>query len=717
MQPSGPFTRDLVLVGGGHAHALVLRAWAMDPLPGARVTLVDPAPVAAYTGMLPGFVAGHYGRHEIMVDLDRLCLIAGARRLLARATGLDPGKRLLRLETGEDLPFDVLSLDTGAGSAPQGLAGFADHGLAVKPFGAFAERWEAFLAGRAPGDRLAVLGGGAGGVEVALAAAHRLGPGAVTLVEAGREVAAALPPRARGLLRAALARQGVDLREGQAPRAVTGQGVTLADGISVPARLVLGVTGAVAPGWLADSGLALDRGFVAVDGFLQSSDPAVFAAGDCAALTETPRPRAGVYAVRAAPVLHANLRAALSGAPLRRFRPQADHLKLIATGPRHAVAEKAGLALAAPWVWRLKDRIDRRFLARLSGMPARPAPPVPLRAAKGFADLLAAAPLCGGCGAKAAPAALAAAVAGLDGPGDDAAVIVTGGVQQVLTTDALRAVTADEARMARIAAVHAMGDIWAMGAEPQAALLQVTLPRSGARIEARMLARATAAAAAEVAAAGARLVGGHSAVGAEFTVGLTVTGLLPGGRAPVRKTGLGPGQALVLTKPLGTGLVLAAAMAGAPAPGLVWGEAVEAAFAAMLRPLAAEAAVLRGVATAMTDVTGFGLAGHLLEMLGPETGAEVDLSALPVLPGAAEAVAAGIASSLAPANRAAALGRIAGAEAALAALAFDPQTAGGLLAAVPETALEATLSALAAAGVQARAIGRTRPGAGRLTLR
>jgi selenide,water dikinase len=716
MQADWPATRDLVLLGGGHAHALVLRRLAMDPLPGARVTLIDPAPVAAYTGMLPGFVAGHYRREEIMVDLARLCARAGVRRIADRATGLDLAAREVLLASGGRIGFDLLSVDVGAGSAPRDLPGFDAHGLAVKPFGSFATRWEAFVATAAPADRVAVLGGGAGGVEIALAAAHRLGPGRVTLVERGPHPAAALPPRARARLVRALAEAGVDLRCGQAPVAVTADHVALADGTRVAAALVLGVAGVRAPDWLAATGLETGNGYLRVDGHLRCSDPAVFAAGDCAHLTDSPRPKAGVYAVRAAPVLAANLRAALSGAALRRFRPQRDHLKLIALGPRAALAEKAGLVLAAPALWRLKDRIDRRFLDRLNEPAAVPRPMAPPGSAEGLAELLSGAPLCGGCGAKAAPQALAAAVAGLDGPGDDAAVLATGGATQVLTTDSLRTVTGDEALMARIAAVHALGDIWAMGASPQAALVQVTLPRAAPRIEARMLARTTAAAAAEIARHGARLVGGHSAVGAEFAVGFTVTGLMPPGRPPVAKRGARPGDALLLTKPLGTGTVLAAAMTGVATPGLLIGEALETAFAAMLLPTGPAAAVLAPLAQAMTDVTGFGLAGHLLEMLdGSACDADLSLAALPCLPGAEALAAAGVASSLAPANRASAAGRLTAPDSPRSALLFDPQTAGGLLAALPQPQVPAALAALHALGETATVIGHVVPGSGRIT--
>jgi selenide,water dikinase len=699
-----PIRRDLVLAGGGHAHALVLRRFAMRPPEAVRLTLIDPVPAAAYTGMLPGYAAGHYARHEVMVDLVALAQAAGARLVLDRVTGIDRAARQVALADGPPVAYDVLSLDVGAGTAMPELPGFAEHALAAKPFGAFADRWEAFLADPAARPAVAVLGGGAGGAELAMACAYRLAPrqGRVTLIERGPAIAATLPAAARRRLAAALAGRGVTVLTGAAPAAVDAAGVTLADGRRIAAGLVIGAAGVRPPAWLADSGLALHAGFVAVDRHLQSSDPAVFAAGDCAHLAASPRPKAGVYAVRAAPVLAANLAAALAGAPLRGFRPQRDHLKLIAEGGRSALAEKAGLVLAAPWLWRLKDRIDRRFLARLTPAPA-PAGDDP--------------PLCGGCGAKVGAAALAEGLAGLPpgdrlaGPGDDAALLETGGARQLLSTDLLRALTLDEAVMAEIAANHALGDIWAMGAEPQGALATVVLPRAAPAIEARMLARLMAGARRALAAAGCPILGGHTASGAELMVGFAVTGLMPPGAAVRTKGGARPGDALLLTKPLGTGTVLAAAMAQRRAPGVVTGEAAAAALGSMRRPSATAAAILAPAARAMTDVTGFGLAGHLLEMLAAAgAGAEIALAALPLLPGAEALAAAGAASSLAPANRAFAAGRVQGAEGARGALLFDPQTCGGLLAAVPAGRAEALLAELAAAGVAAARIGRVREG-------
>lgn len=702
-----PQTRDLVLVGGGHAHALVLRAWAMDPLPGARLTLIDPAPAAPYTGMLPGLVAGHYRIDEIEIDLVRLARAAGARLVAGRAVALDPVAQRLQVEGRPPIAFDILSLDIGIGTGLPEVPGFADHAVAAKPMADFARAWAAFLA-RGGAAEVAVIGAGLAGVELALAIDHALRDRParrITLIEAGPAALAALGAPARARILAELGRRGIGLRLGTAVGAVESGGVVLADGARVPAGLVLGAAGARPQGWLQGTGLHLTRGFVTVDATLASvSHPTILAAGDCAHVAPAPRPKAGVYAVRQAPVLRDNLRAALMGRPLRPWRAQRDHLKLVALGDRRAVAEKWGRALPLParTAWAIKDRIDRRFMAMFANLPAMPAPPLPAEAAAGLAEALGDRPLCGGCGAKLGPGLLGRVLAGLPGTaglGDDAAVLQVGDARQVIATDHLRALTLDPWLMGRIAAVHALGDIHAMGARPQAALAHVVLPPLSEALQERTLAELMAGITAALAQAGAVLVGGHSTQGAELVAGLTVTGLA--GDRVLTKGGAVPGDALVLTRPLGSGTILAAEMAGA-APGGV----VAALLAALPQDQGAAAAILAPVARAMTDVTGFGLAGHLDEMLRPDgLSADLDLAAIPLFDGAEALAAQGWASTVAPANRAALLGRIAAPATPRAALLFDPQTCGGLLAALPAAGAAPALAALRAAGYTAARIG------------
>ena len=292
------------------------------------------------------------------------------------------------------------------------------------------------------------------------------------------------------------------------------------------------------------------------------------------------------------------------------------------------------------------------------------------------------------------------------GPGDDAAIIrQAGGGFQVISTDHLRGFVADPEVMARIAAVHALGDVWAMGAKPQVALASIILPQMSDALQARTLAEVTGALRKIVEGAGAQLVGGHTTMGAELTLGLTVTGLCEG--PPLTVAGAKEGDALVLTRPIGSGVLLAADMAGEAS-----GRDVAAALEVMQTPQGAAAEVLAGVAHAMTDVTGFGLAGHCRAICAAsDLDAVLRCGAIPVYDGARALSEAGMSSSLMPANRVDA--PVEGME---EPLLWDPQTAGGLLAAVPGNDVEAVLTRLSAAGVEGHLVGALQAGTGRITL-
>ncbi|PTX54195.1 selenophosphate synthase [Litoreibacter ponti] len=699
-----PFSRDLVLVGGGHTHALVLRKWAMDPLPGARVTIIDPNATAAYSGMLPGHVAGHYTRAELDIDLVRLSQFAGARFVQGRACAVDRGRGVVQVEGLPDIGYDVLSLDVGITSRMPDLPGFAEYGVPAKPLGPFAQRWAAFRDGSGPAQ-VVILGGGVAGVELAMAMAHGLRAVGrapeVTILE--RDTAlTAVGGSAAVKLRAAMRAAGVTLRENCAPVRLHSGAVELEDGSELTAGFVTGAAGAHPYPWLAQSGLTDEAGFVEVDARLRTRDGSIFAVGDCAEMVETPRAKAGVYAVRQAPVLLNNLRATLSGAGgLRPYVPQKDYLKLISLGEKSAQAEKFGIALAGPALWRWKDRIDRKFMAQFDDLPAPEAPDLPWPRAAGAASEDK--PLCGGCGSKLGRAVLQSALG--ETIGDDSAVLDTGGAQQVISTDHLRGFLADPLAMTRIAAVHALGDIWAMGAAPQAALAQITLPRQTPELAERHMAEIMETARAVMGEAGAEIVGGHSTMGAELIVGFTVTGLCE--RAPITLAGARPGDRLILTKPLGSGVLMAAHMRHAGP-----GADIAACLARMAQPQGAASELLRG-ASAMTDVTGFGLAGHLRNICEASgVGARIMLRDIPLLKGALDLSEKGVRSSLYAQNRA---GFEDLADDGPAALLFDPQTAGGLLAAIGGDA-DAICRDLRQAGFEAAVIGEVTDAPGQIEI-
>ncbi|MEP2921267.1 FAD-dependent oxidoreductase [Sulfitobacter sp.] len=356
--------KSVVLVGGGHTHALVLNALKDAPLAGAHVTVINPGSTAPYSGMLPGFVAGHYTREELDIDLAALTAKVGATLIDGRAVSMDPQQRKIGLEDGRTLSYDLASVDVGITSRMDGLAGFVEHGVPAKPLADFSAKWDSFRSS-AGIKHVAVIGGGIAGAELAMAMAFALrnhaGPVSVKLLDRS-QILSANSAKAQARVRRALGENGVEVLEGIGVAAVTANGVTLADGRSLDANFIVGAAGATPHGWIADTGLDLKDGFIAVDQSLESSSSGVFAVGDCAHMTYNPRPKAGVYAVRQAPVLLRNLRNALAGAPLSHYDPQADYLKLVSLGGKRAFGEKMGIGLAGSLVWRLKDKIDRDFM-------------------------------------------------------------------------------------------------------------------------------------------------------------------------------------------------------------------------------------------------------------------------------------------------------------------------------------------------------------------
>lgn len=373
-----PAFADLLLLGGGHAHVEVLRRLALRPVSGLRVTVLCREPHTPYSGMLPGLTAGIYGFDDAHIDLRRLAWRAGARFLAGAATGLDPTARRVACRDRPPLRYDLLSINTGA-TPSLDVPGAADHAVPVKPIARFLERWRALrerVAARDGPTRIGVVGGGAGGVELLLAIRRALSDSAAPvpalhLVTRDAEI---LPGHGAGVvrrLRRALARHGVAVHTGFAVARVEAGAVVDAADRRLGLDEILWVTEAAPARWLAGSGLAVDaHGFLRVGETLASvSHPEVFAAGDVAVVDGHPRPRAGVFAVRQGPVLADNLRRAVEGRKLRRHQPQRRYLALIGTGDGRAVASWAGLGWEGRWVWRWKDRIDRRFMDRYDARP------------------------------------------------------------------------------------------------------------------------------------------------------------------------------------------------------------------------------------------------------------------------------------------------------------------------------------------------------------
>lgn len=724
--------RDLVLVGGGHTHALVLRRLGMRPLADTRITLVSPDSMTPYSGMLPGMVAGHYTVDDIHIDLRRLCQWADVRFVRDHVVALAPGQRQLTLASGAPLHYDLLSLDIGSTPDLDSVPGARAHAVPVKPVSSFRQRWDALLERlrRQPQQqaRICVVGAGAGGTEMILAIARALSreqiSAGLTLVS-GSQLLPGYPARARRAMARELARAGVRLVADFNVASVGAQQLTDTTGRTQAFDFLLWCTGARGAPWLAEAGLATtDNGFVRVGKNLQSiSHKGIFAAGDCAWLEGLHLPRAGVYAVRQAPVLAHNLAACVAGRPDRDFHgyaPQRHVLSLLSAGRRHAVASRGGLSVEGAWVWRWKDRIDRHFMRRFSDLPPRPGMAVQaLKAPDGDADIM----HCQGCGAKLGPDSLHQALDGLEGyarqdvltdfrSGDDAALVRWPANQLLVQSQDYFPAFIDEPYLfGRIAALHALSDLHAMNATPHSALATVCIAHHHARLQQRDLRRLMQGALSALNESHCSLLGGHTIEGPQMAAGFAVNGSADPSQL-LHKSGARPGDALLLTKPLGTGILLAAQMRQR-----CKGPWLDDALESMLSNHGVAAAVLaQHGATACTDITGFGLLGHLREMLQKSrVGACLTLTSLPVLPGVITLAGQGIHSSLKPANDVALLHcQLAPGmdDHPLLAVLTDPQTSGGLLASIPVAQQDACVTALSALGLPCWHIGHCTEEAG-----
>ena len=653
-----------------------------------QVLLVSRHSTALYSGMVPGLVAGLYQPNECAIDLRRLCGQVGVTFVQAEITGLELELRELQLQGRPPLRWDVLSLDLGSVTA------VADAAIAVKPL----EPFLAWSQAQASGSSLRIRGGGAAAVELALAFRAR-----------------GLAPRL--LLRGEALQLGSAAANRAAERLLAEAGIAVERRVAADAAADLACTGSHAPAWLAASGLPVEpaTGRVLTHASLQVlGQERLFAVGDCGLIQADPRPASGVWAVRAAPVLAANLQQALErpGTALQAWRPQARALQLLGDGGWHPGGARA-LALYGPWalgpsrlLWQWKDRIDRQFMAGFSGLAAMaPAGGEPMA--------------CRGCAAKLPAAPLEAALARLHPDGalpaaEDAALVGqgAGGEWLLQSVDGFPALVDDPWLNARLTTLHACSDLWASGAAVQSVQALVTLPQQAPALQETLLLQTLAGVQSVVGPMGARLIGGHTLEGrdgAGLSLALTVNGSAPPqGHWP--KGPLQAGEVLLLTRPIGTGVLFAAAMAGMAEPG--W---LDQALALMQQSQGPLVELLRHHGCrACTDITGFGLLGHLGEMLAPTSRVQLNPGSIPALAGALPLLERGVASTLAPSNARALqllegpvelLGPTAGAHrAAQLALLIDPQTCGPLLAALPADCAAEAVAALGRLGFPAAAV-------------
>jgi selenide,water dikinase len=365
--------KHLVLIGGGHSHAIALHRFGKHPVPGVRITLISEAEDTPYSGMLPGYVAGYYSYADCHIDLRSLCDFAQAQFICDRAIGLDLASQQVRCSNHSAIPYDIVSLDIG--STPTLPIALEEHNIAAKPVRAFLKWWHHLCKTLQPGLRLGIVGGGTGGVELALNMHHRLqellpADGfTIHLFQRDRSLMPQHNAWVRHHFHHLLEQRGIQVHLGETVQAARAGQLFCQSGLTIACDETVWVTQSSAPAWIRESGLQVnDAGFILVDDTLRSlSHSTVFATGDIATMINFQRPKAGVFAVRQGKPLFRNLRAILTEPAgqthrLRPYHPQSRYLSLIGTGDGRAVASYGRWGWQSGCLWHWKDRIDRRFM-------------------------------------------------------------------------------------------------------------------------------------------------------------------------------------------------------------------------------------------------------------------------------------------------------------------------------------------------------------------
>lgn len=695
---SAPIFKELVLVGGGHSHALVLRRWAMKPLAGVRLTLISPQSMTPYSGMLPGLIAGHYGFEQTHIDLVKLSLWANVRFIQDKVIAINAEAKTLTLENRPEIEFDVVSIDTGS-TPNKSIEGSAQYSTSVKPISDFYARWK-LIEERARQQKinsLAVVGGGAGSVEVILAAASKLQKTHPTLqfhlITGADDILSGYNRAVITRVKRQFDKYYISLHNSARVTHLSEGTIYCEQSEPILADEIIWCTQASGASWLQKSQLDCDDdGFMKVRQTLQSLRyDYVFGAGDIANMLAHPRPKAGVYAVRQAPILLANLQAVLLDKKLVDYKPQDGFLSLLALGEKKATGSKSFFSFSGDWVWRWKDSIDRKFMQKFHQLPPlamSSSATVNQRLIDGDEQTEQHDPLkrCAGCGAKIGTKVLQQVLDEVLGKGhyqpQDAVQISNNSEIIYQSVDAIKSPIQDPWLFGQIAVSHALSDLYAMNLRPDSAQVLITLPYASQTIQKRQLKMLMQGIFMQLDALQCRFLGGHTSEAAELSVGLVVNGTQQQA-ALFNKQGLMPGDKLVLTKPLGTGVILAAGMQG-----LCDGEVFNQAVSSMLQANEQAAKLLSELdVQACTDVTGFGLLGHLNELCQASAcAATLKLSAIPLLAGAEALAEKNIKSSLYRQNRQTLEAIIWGENVIQNPrfdLLFDPQTSGGLLAGIP----------------------------------
>ena len=724
--------KNLVLVGGGQTHAPVLKKLGMKPTTNYKITLISNNSIVPYSGMLPGYIAGTYTKEECMIDLRHISNYVGAVFVQGDVVGLDLINKFVFLENRPPIPYDILSLNVGIVPNLDSVVG-KEYVTPIKPAISFFYTWIEILSRIRKGEfgnnfRVGILGAGAGGIEVAFAMHSRLTsiiPNLeIHIFQRTKEILTGTNDGVRKKILQSLTEKKIQLHLNQEICKITkNKNVLVAKtlhGNLFDLDFIVGSVKAKTLDWIENTELKKDEnGFVLVNEFLQSvSHPDVFAVGDIASMQKYPRPKAGVFAVRQSLPLYKNIIHSLKEEVLEEYIPQKNFLTLMNTGDGNAIASRGNISLGkSKWIWEWKNWIDLGFMQKFQNLPSK-------MSVSDMDKEIDEVFQCRGCGSKAGSellnkalnrmetylpnvkteksnTKLAKTLVGLKEREDSSLVKISKKTYLIQSVDYFKPIVDDLFIAGKIAANHSLNDLYAKGVTGHSAQAIVSL---GEDANEEDLFQLLAGACSVFQKEGVELLGGHTNSGTEMGIGFVCNGF-SNSKIFYSKSKANPGDTLILTKPIGVGLVFAAEMRNKVSP-----LCVDAAIRSMLLSNFSALDILKKFKVgACTDVTGFGLAGHLFEMVRASTVvANINLGKIPLLFELNTILEKNpeIQSSLFPSNwKSYEPYILGGKENIIYPLLFDPQTSGGLLFSIDSKQADQCILEFKKQGYEAAIIG------------
>ena len=606
------FTKQLVLIGGGHANVQVLKKLCMNNIKGLHTILISEHFEAIYSGMTPGFIHEDFSREEISIDLQRLCFNAGATFIKDKVIKLDTNHKELHLQNFPTVNYDLLSINTGSISNTKKInIENSSKCFFVKPISSLVKNLNQIdQIVKNNKNKIVIIGGGVASYELAFSLKRRYESLAEFTI-LGKKILKEknLNKKTKNDLKGIAENLNIKVYQGEVI-SISEKYLTLNNGEKIDCDLSLISTGASIESWLLESNLSKDeKGFIKVnDNLLSIYDKNIFVTGDACSIENKPKPKSGVMAVRQGETLKENIFLKLTGKNLIKFKPQKNWLYLIGTYKNYALLNYFILSFHSRWCWVLKVWIDRNFINNFKFINN-------LRMTKrnfeleNFKNTLM---YCQGCGSKVSKSTL---INYIKKNSDniylkDSSIVNNKSLQILQTIDHIKLFSSlNPFDFGKISFLHSQNDILAAGGEVKSLSVSLGVPFSENSVEKFYLEYFMAGIKFEADKNDCVISSGHSYQSQEAGITLTLNGEI---ESNVSKNSAKVGDLIYLSKPLGTGYLLAAYFNNSE---MLSGYDFEKILNNLKKGnfFAANSARDSGSQT-MTDVSGFGLSSHLIDI-------------------------------------------------------------------------------------------------------